>query len=327
MKRRTPLNSYFNVGATCNMPALFDAIAESTQLTEKSKKSYGVTLNSIKKRTADTPLEDVILQHKKYIPEFIKWFTNITTLKGVVTFILTIFRYNPTFKEQHGKVYDEWRKVFDDAKTKVDARYESNKPTEKQVKGFVCYKDILTKRDSLPAGSIERLLLDMYTHIPPMRCEYARVAIYRKVPTTGAEPNYIHIRGKKGTMIIQRFKTDKHHKPFDIDLPKPLMEDLLKSLADQPREWLFVNSRGEPYESVMYTQWTIRLFTKLFERPLTVALIRHSYINELDFNTLSIKERKDIAEQMAHTTETQERYKLIFDKKDPEYAKMCAAHT
>ena len=311
------------------MADLIEAITKSTQLTDKSKQSYSFSWKSIQKRTGDAPLEDIIVQHKKYIPQFNKWFTNITTRKSIVTFILTVFRHNPVFKDKHASAYDAWRKVYDDAKAAVDERYESNKPTEKQVKGFVCYKDIIAKRDELAAGSIERLLLGMYTYIPPMRCEYARVAIYRgKVPKEPeAEPNYIHVRGKRGNLVIQRFKTDKHHKPFDIDLPKPLMDDLLKSLADTPREWLFVNSKDEPYTNLMFTQWTIRAFTKLFGRPLTVALIRHSFINELDFNTMSIKERNDIAAAMAHTRETQERYKLLFDKKDPEYAKICSAAT
>ena len=310
------------------MSALFDAIEASTQLTDNSKESYKTAFNIIQKRTGNVPLDEVILGHKKYISQFRTLFTNPTTLKTIVTFILTVFRHNPAFKEKNEKAYDAWRKVFDDAKAKVEERYESNKPTSKQVKGFVCYTDIVAMRDSLPPGSLERLLIGMYTHIPPMRCEYARIAIYRKVvPKDADEPNYIHIRGKKADLILQRFKTDKHHKPFDIELPKPLVDDLLKSLADQPRDWLFVNSRGEPYTHMLYSHWTIRAFTKLFQRPLTVALIRHSYINELDFNALSIKERNDIAASMAHTRYTQERYKLIFDKKDPAYTKMCTSES
>jgi len=102
------------------MVNLFDAINESPDLTDKTKRSYMTHLKSIQKRVNDVPLEDVILQHKKYIGLFLKWFENKTSLKTMVTFILTVFRHNPSFKEEHNKVYDAWRKVFDDAITLHD---------------------------------------------------------------------------------------------------------------------------------------------------------------------------------------------------------------
>jgi hypothetical protein len=104
------------------------------------------------------------------------------------------------------------------------------------------------------------------------------------------------------------------------------MTDLLKSLESHDRKWLFVNTRGEPYTHLRYTEWTICVFKRLFGRPLTVALIRHSFINEIDFNNISIKEKKEIAESMGHTMETQDRYRLLFDKKDAAYAKQCGSN-
>jgi len=52
---------------------------------------------------------------------------------------------------------------------------------------------------------------------------------------------------------------------------------------------------------------------KLFNKPLTISLIRHSYINSLDFNKLSVIEKENIAKDMAHTVNTQDRYRLIFN--------------
>jgi hypothetical protein len=41
-------------------------------------------------------------------------------------------------------------------------------------------------------------------------------------------------------------------------------------------------------------------------------MIRHAYINSLDFNKLTVAEKENIAKDMAHTIGTQDRYRLIF---------------
>ena len=65
----------------------------------------------------------------------------------------------------------------------------------------------------------------------------------------------------------------------------------------------------------MYTAWTLRQFKAIFKKPLTVSLIRHSFINTLDFNKLSIKERREIATSMAHSIDVQGFYRLYFNDK------------
>ena len=303
---------------------LLQGIADTDALSIKSKSSYTELVKAIQNR-ADEPIEAVVINPKKYIPLFKKWYEKPTTLKSQFTTILTLFKYNKTYKENHMSVYNNWLEAFTAAKTIVDNRYETNKPTERQEKGYVPYETIIKARDSLPVGHIHRLLLGMYTYLKPMRCEYARVAIYKNnaPPKSECEQNYIVINNTSAKMIIQFFKTRKHHEAFDIKLPKELYVDLKKSLEETPRDWLFVNSNGEPYTSNLYTKWTMRVFQSIFKRSMTVALIRHAYINTIDFNTLSIKDKKEIATSMGHTIETQDRYRLLFDDKKSECDCVC----
>ena len=295
---------------------LLKGIQETDALSPKSKSSYTELVNAIQKR-AEAPIEEVIVNPNKYIPLFKKWYTKETTLKSQFSTILTLFKYNRDYKEKQIKIYNTWLDAFTEAKAVVDTRYETNKPTERQTKGYVPYEDIIKARDALPSGHMHKVLLDMYTYLRPMRCEYARVAIYknRAPPQDKREPNYILINRTGGRLIINFFKTRKHHDAYDIKLPKELYEDIIKSLEETPRDWLFVNSNDEPYTSNLYTKWTMRVFQSIFKRPLTVALIRHAFINTIDFNTLSIKDKKDIATSMGHTIETQDRYRLLFDDK------------
>jgi hypothetical protein len=304
---------------------LLAAIDSNADLSPVTKRNYHDRIRAISNRADEKDLLKIILSPDKYIPLMRKWYPLATSHKIHYTAILSLFRYNPEFKEKNKAVHEKWVKAFREADDAVNERYETNKPTDRQVEGYVPYEKLIEVRDSLPAGHIHRLLLDMYTLIKPMRCEYARVAIYRgKVPDK-PDPNYINIHGKKANLVLTHFKTRKHHDAYDIELPKELVADLLKSLEDQPREWLFVNTRNEPYTPTIYTQWTSRVFLKLFKKPLTVSLIRHSYINTIDFNTLSIKEKKEIATSMGHTVETQDRYRLLFTDKQQDCDCKCEA--
>lgn len=291
------------------------AIYASSELSDKTKQNYRDYFSALNTRSNGVALSDVATNPSKYIPLFKKWFEKDTTLKVYISAIQGVFRYNPKFKETHMAHYNMWAEAFKAVKEKVDERYENNKPTERQEAGYVPLEDLIKARDKLEGNDIRRLLLGMYTHLRPLRCEYARVRIYRsKVPDNNKEANYIVLKGKtKANLVIGFFKTRKHHDPFDIDMPAALVEDLHKSLESDPREWLFVDSRGQPYTSALYTKWTMRVFQGIFERPLTVALIRHAYVNVIDFNTLSIKDKKEIATSMGHTVETQDRYRLLFD--------------
>ena len=69
---------------------------------------------------------------------------------------------------------------------------------------------------------------------------------------------------------------------------------------------------GEPMLKNTYTKWCNRVLERLFGRALTVSLIRHAYINTLDFNKLTIKEKEEIAADMTHSAGMQDKYRLIF---------------
>jgi hypothetical protein len=299
------------------MVDLMSAIEDNKDLSEVTKKNYRERLAILCKRAGDKPLIEIVLQPTKYAPLFRRWHPPATSHKVSFTAILALFRYNPDLKEKNASAHEKWTAAFRDVDTKINERYETNKPTNKQIEGYVPFDEIIAKRDSLPQGHIHRLLLGMYTHIPPMRCEYARVAIYKDRLPSHPDENYILITsgGKKARLIIRHFKTRKFHDAMDKELPTPLVKDLSKSLEDEPRYWLFFDEKNQvPYTPVKFTQWTISVFKKLFDKPLTVSLIRHSFVNTIDMSKISIKEKKEIAEAMAHTVETQDRYRLLFDK-------------
>ena len=289
---------------------------DAADLSPKTKSNYVWQVSAFEKHSGK-PIETIITNPDTYIPLIRKWYPKETTRKVNTSTILGLFRYNTAFKTEHMNEYNKWVESFKEARDKVDARYEENKPSKRQELGYVPYDKIIAMRDKKTEGSIERLLLGMYTHLRPMRCEYARVAIYKGVvPADNVEPNYIIMKANGARMIIKHFKTRKYHESYNILLPRLLYNDLVKSLDIQPRKWLFENTKNEPYSHATFTAWTMNVFKTMFKRPLSVSIIRHSYINTIDFNKLSIKEKREIATAMGHTIETQDRYRLLFSADD-----------
>ena len=283
---------------------------ENSELSMVTKRNYyqkGVVLMKL----IEEPLEYIILHPQEVIKKLNKAYPNVGSRKTFYTFILALFRYNSNLKCRYKKEYDEWMKEFTETDKQITDRYKENAPTKKQQEGFVAFDEIVKKRDSLEDGTDEKLLLSLYTYIPPLRADFGKVAIYEEdVPEKDRkEENYIYDNSE---LVLRRYKTAKSHKEFSKELPKELVKQIKESLKKRPRKYLFTMRGGEPLLKNTYTKWCNRVLARLFGKPLTVSLIRHAYINTLDFNKLTIKEKEEIAADMTHSAGMQDKYRLIF---------------
>lgn len=286
---------------------------DKSELSLVTKRNY-YQKGAVLIKLIEEPMEYIILHPREVIKKLNKTYPNVGSRKTFYTFILAIFRYNSDLKCRRKTEYEEWVKEFTEMDKQVADRYKENAPTKKQLEGFVAYPDILKKRDSLEDGTDEKLLLSLYTYIPPLRADFGRVAIYEESVSEKErkEENYIYDNSQ---LVLRRYKTAKSYKEYSKDLPKELIKQIKDSLKKHPRKFLFTMRDGEPMLKNTYTKWCNRVLARLFGRPLTVSLIRHSYINTLDFNKLTIKEKEEIAADMTHSAGMQDKYRLIFDKK------------
>lgn len=259
-------------------------------------------------------LKDIILHPEESIEWIEKHSTSLQTQKSYLSAILAVFKHTPSLKETEKDIYYKWYLAFKKVHDQIDSKYKMNEPSLKQKEGYVPYKDIVEKRDELKKGSKERLLLAMYTYLRPLRSDFNKVYIYEKPQKIYSYDNYI-VLTETPELVLREFKTAKKklENIYQKELPKNLIEEIQQSLEKHPREWLFVDRTGEPYKSDSFTKWVNRTLKSLFGKPLTISLIRHSYINHLDFNKLTIQEKEEIAKDMAHTADTQDRYRLIFN--------------
>lgn len=259
----------------------------------------------------------VLTQPKKFIQWIRTTYDSLATQKSYISAVLAVFRHNVGLKTQRKQAYTQWYDAFKEIHEKIDEKYKKNEPSEKQVAGYVPYEEIVKKRDTLDKGSDEKLLLAFYTYIPPLRCDFNAVRIYEdeNLPSS-PEQNYIKLNTKQNTarMVLNEFKTSQKMEKYEKDLPDPLVDEIKESLFKKPRDYLFQDRDGKPYRASSYNKWANRILLRLFNKNLTISLIRHSYINSLDFNKLTVEDKENIAKDMTHTVGTQDRYRLIFEK-------------
>lgn len=293
---------------------LLDGIIKA-DISTTSKRVYLERLKVLmQQHTVD--LYTLIKNPKTYIDWINSRYESDQTRKSYYSGVLALFRHNAGLKQQENKAYQEWYEAFKEVHERIEEKYRHNQPSDRQKENYVPYAQIVEARDTLPKGSNERLLFAMYTYLPPLRCDFNRVRIYKghAADAKAAESdNYIVMAQKEATLHLNEYKTKKRAtEPYVKKLPDVLIEEIKASLQENPRTWLFLDNNDQPFNPKSYTKWANRVFARVLKKNMTISMIRHAYINSLDFNKLTVAEKENIAKDMAHTIGTQDRYRLIF---------------
>jgi hypothetical protein len=154
---------------------------------------------------------------------------------------------------------------------------------------------------------MDKLLLAMYTIIPPVRIDYYATHIIKEsqIPETD---NYIILKNGEAELVIRKYKTSRKHGTIHHPiLPNELYNIIIQSLDKYPRKYLFENS-GKPYTPNGFCKWSSATLQKLFGVELTLTMIRHIYISSLDLSNITVEEKINIGKLMGHTIGVQAQY-------------------
>jgi integrase len=212
----------------------------------------------------------------------------------------------------------EWVKIYDANEAPIIQRRLENKPTDNQLKKEgvrLDFSKIVSIRDSLPIGSYERLLIAMYTMLPPVRADYFATHIVKgdQVPT---EPNFIRIIAPdRIESVLTDFKTAKRYKQIYNLFPPELIKELLASLEKYPREYLFLNGNGKPHSRNSFTIWARRVLTRCFGKDFTLVFFRHIFATHFvmtnDMSKITDAQIKEISGKMGHSSEMFHAYRWV----------------
>jgi hypothetical protein len=113
-------------------------------------------------------------------------------------------------------------------------------------------------------------------------------------------------------LVLDEFKTRKKKQgAHEVDLPADLVAVLAKSFEARPRKYLVLSPEtGGPYVTASgYAQYVTRVFSAMLGSHTTINSLRHAFSSQLDLNTLTPKQRKEIADALMHSPEMTHRYR------------------
>ena len=121
------------------------------------------------------------------------------TLNSYIKAIMSVVQHNPELfthsdKEQYSKAHNRWKEMRQKTYEFSNAyRYEQKpSPTQSLKSGSsLKFTDLVSKRNELPDGSIDKLLLSFYTFIPPVRADFYATQLikFNEIPS---QPNCIY---------------------------------------------------------------------------------------------------------------------------------------
>ena len=321
---------------TKNEVRLIDFVKHTKFLQENTKDIYIRRYEVIKNDIYNKPIDYVIKYPKQFLSKLNSYAKqtkgrvgneclSLHAKDGYISAMKALFIYNQELKEKEKDLLDKWDEIHDIIRKPIDKKYKSNKPTPRQEEGYISYNDILKKRNELEDGSIEKLLITMYTEIPPVRSDFYKTQIVyidsiedekaTKEKIT-QDINYIIINKEditKSKLIMQKYKTSKHYKCIEIPLNDEILKQLTISLEKSPRNYLFVGKNKKPFDKEnSFNTFANRLIKQKLENDkITLCMFRHSYISrpDLKLEEKSGLEQDEIAKVMGHSITQQAKYR------------------
>ena len=196
------------------------------------------------------------------------------TLKALLDSLIALLKHSTELREKFPTARGDMNQLYERVTKAAGDRYENNQPTERQKAAYVTWADVVAKRDEFLAtsarsspGSIDAVLIAVYTLLPPMRADLGRVRIYKvpgdPVPADASlvEPNHLvwtlpsptppSSEASGGThsmrLVLSEYKTAAKKGLHEADLPAPLVDVLVRSLSARPRQHLVVSAvTGRP---------------------------------------------------------------------------------
>lgn len=304
----------------------FQQIIDDSKLSVLSKAGYKTRLNRLVKITGHD-LNWVMMNADKTMNILEEnGIKELQTKKAYINAILTLFKHTEGLKNILAGSHARWLNHYRQVNSAAQVKYETCQASERQRNAYVKWDDILARRDQLDKSSPDYLILCMYTMIPPGRADMNEVRIFNdRLPSDEDEerfPNHLLIDHSTEsitgfptmTLIYNEFKTrSKRLQKYENELPLDLTSVVADSLKRKPRDFLIVSPKtGRPYHNPhSFTVYVDRMLFRIFNKPVTINTLRHSFINSINLNLLTPMDKKILSDKLMHSTSMFERYRFI----------------
>lgn len=295
------------------------AAIQGSSLSKNSKIHY---IRHLKKlvELSNKPLADIIQDPSGSVAMINGFEGSTATKKAMIAGVCALLKYDKELAAEYSSVITKWSVAMKSVNKIERDRVSSMQPSERELANWVDWKAVVAREKQLSKleyGSDRHLILALYTLIEPVRCDFGNVELY-----IGDKPdreslnergiNYMRLSKKKGKsyLVLNKYKTCKKYGCYSRYLPDSLVNIIIANLEINPRRYLIVSTTGHPYEKRnSYTKYANSVLAGVFGKNITVSLLRHSYISNLDFNELTPKDLERISKNMQHSVGMQQMYR------------------
>lgn len=240
------------------------------------------------------------LQHTEKIIKIIETYTE--NLEGRKRYFSSIMASIPNKQSELYKIY---RKQYDNYAKLIKKQIERNLLSDYERDNILNWHIIINKIKPiiLKKGTTrEKLLIKFYTDVAPRRGEFTQYLKLIKQDTIPKDENYNYFMYNTGKIVLNKYKTQQLYKQQILQYPKIKLKGLNRLLDEyEDGDLIFGKTKTQPYKSYNLVS---PMFKKYVDKKVGIRLLRHAFITDYvkSKKVLSIKQQKEIAYKLGHST-------------------------
>ena len=243
---------------------------------------------------------------------------NRASLRTTVASVLALLKHSGA-KHEHRDLFRRWYSIYEPLRVEVEDAEVGAPAAGRLLAGAVSWTDVVSAREQLARSAFasrEHVLLSFFTLLAPRRqADYFRVRILGADERPASdEPAFLELA--RGRLVVRAYKTAKTYDTWVKDIPDALLRILHSSLRAEPREFLFVDSHGQPFRTPnAFTQFSNRVLKRVIGPHVTLNSLRHaaSKASLADPNK-TLRDKQAYASDMGHSFGTHMRYDKVIPR-------------
>lgn len=199
--------------------------------------------------------------------------------------------------------------------------------SEKQQNNFVKFDELLKvqklladKEDKTDSEWKQYLVASLYTLNAPVRADYGEMEVHNRYDANRSG-NELVGNMKNAMFVFRVYKTAKTYGEVKIKVSKPLQEVIKQWFAHLGKIPKYLLG-DEPSNTNTFAIYVAETFKRYTGKTVGVSLLRHSYITEAFPHLKTLKQKQELATNMLHSRELQEKYNVPKEEQKPTRRKL-----
>ena len=240
--------------------------------------------------------------------------------------------HSPSCCSECGPAHGRWLAIMRELDATARSRVLSSEMSQREERAWIDFHDVQKlearlRADPMSCGTLEHLLVAMYTLTEPVRggdlgCVRLLHTVVDDQSVDATAGNVLIVPPQSDALcvlLLREHKTSKSHGTLRRVLCAALSGAIRASLRQQPRAMLFITPNGVPFTSeAAFTAWANRTMGRVFGRPATANTLRHSYVTALHDAGVSAAAIMETAARMGHDVATAVAYRRIRSPRRPQ---------